>query len=79
MIQVAEVLIRSRVAIKRCGKVLGRSRDEGEATIAKRMLREVLLIRALDHPNVISIVDLWHNDKDVYLVLTSPNPLKGSD
>eukprot|EP00658_Telonema_sp_P-2_P014375 TRINITY_DN15468_c0_g1_i3.p1 TRINITY_DN15468_c0_g1~~TRINITY_DN15468_c0_g1_i3.p1 ORF type:complete len:428 (-),score=117.39 TRINITY_DN15468_c0_g1_i3:444-1727(-) len=36
-------------------------------TIAKRMLREVLLLRALDHPNVINIVSMWHNDNDIYL------------
>ena len=58
----------SRVAIKRCGKVLAINQHDSEATIAKRMLREVLLLRALDHPNVISILELWHNDKDMYLV-----------
>jgi len=57
----------SRVAIKRCGKVLAINQHDSEATIAKRMLREVLLLRALDHPNVISILELWHNDKDMYL------------
>eukprot|EP00658_Telonema_sp_P-2_P014377 TRINITY_DN15468_c0_g1_i6.p1 TRINITY_DN15468_c0_g1~~TRINITY_DN15468_c0_g1_i6.p1 ORF type:complete len:418 (-),score=99.46 TRINITY_DN15468_c0_g1_i6:1366-2619(-) len=57
----------SRVAIKRCNKVLARTNDAHEMTIAKRMLREVLLLRALDHPNVINIVSMWHNDNDIYL------------
>eukprot|EP00656_Telonema_subtile_P028566 TRINITY_DN3107_c0_g1_i6.p1 TRINITY_DN3107_c0_g1~~TRINITY_DN3107_c0_g1_i6.p1 ORF type:complete len:454 (+),score=82.44 TRINITY_DN3107_c0_g1_i6:163-1524(+) len=58
----------SRVAIKRCSKVLAQTNDAHEATVAKRMLREILLLRALDHPNVINILQMWHNDKDVYLV-----------
>jgi len=58
----------TKVAIKRVHKVLKPQSDARGAIEAKRMLREILLLRAMDHPNIINVMHMWYNGKDVYLV-----------
>ena len=61
----------TKVAIKRVHKVLKPQSDARGAIEAKRMLREILLLRAMDHPNIINVMHMWYNGKDVYLVRSS--------
>lgn len=51
-----------QLALKRISNVY-----QQDPTAAKRTLREILLLRALDHPNIISISDMWEHKEDIYI------------